>query len=48
MEHWHYDTFRSSWGGGAREFFRFEIGTDGAVSILHAEIEGSVEFVRQR
>lgn len=48
LEHWHYDTFRSSWDGGAREFFRFEIGTDGAVSILHAEIEGSVEFVRRR
>lgn len=50
LEHWHYDTFRSNWAGiaGTREFFRFEIGTDGKVSVLHAEIEGSVEFVRQR
>ena len=49
LEHWHYDTFRVSWGGGAepREFLRFEIGTDGKVAVLHAEIEGSVAFRRQ-
>jgi len=49
LEHWHYDTFRVSWGGGAepREFLRFEIGTDGKVAILHAEIEGSIAFRRQ-
>ena len=49
LEHWHYDTFRALWDGaaGAREFFRFEIGTDAKVAVLHAEIEGSVEFVRQ-
>ena len=49
LERWHYDTFRSTWGGiaGDREFLRFEIGTDGAVAVLHAEIEGSVEFRRR-
>ena len=49
LEHWHYDTFRVSWGGGAepREFLRFEIGTDGKVAVLHAEIEGSIAFRRQ-
>ncbi len=49
LEHWHYDTFRVSWGGGAepREFLRFEIGTDGSVAVLHAEIEGSVAFRRR-
>ncbi|MYE15707.1 MAG: serine hydrolase [Gemmatimonadetes bacterium] len=49
LEHWHYDTFRISWGGGAepREFLRFEIGTDGKVAVLHAEIEGSIAFRRQ-
>ncbi len=49
LEHWHYDTFRVEWGGGAgsREFLRFEIGTDGHVAVLHAEIEGSVAFRRQ-
>ena len=49
LEHWHYDTFRTNWGGiaGDREFFRFEIGTDGKVAVLHAEIEGSVEFRRR-
>ena len=49
LEHWHYDTFRSTWGGiaGQEEFLRFEIGTDGKVAVLHAEIEGSVAFTRQ-
>ena len=49
LEHWHYDTFRSTWGGiaGGEEFLRFEIGTDGKVAVLHAEIEGSVAFTRQ-
>jgi len=49
LEHWHYDTFQVSWGGGAggEEFLRFEIGTDGKVAVLHAEIEGSVAFTRQ-
>ncbi|MXX71539.1 MAG: serine hydrolase [Gemmatimonadetes bacterium] len=49
LEHWHYDTFRVRWGGGAepREFLRFEIGTDGKVAVLHAEIEGSIAFRRQ-
>lgn len=49
LEHWHYDTFRVGWGGGAepREFLRFEIGTDGKVAVLHAEIEGSIAFRRQ-
>ena len=46
LEHWHYDTFRSTWGNipGEHEFLRFEIGTDGKVAVLHAEIEGSVAF----
>ena len=50
LEHWHYDTFRAHWDDAAssQEFFRFEIGTDGQVAVLHAEIEGSVEFPRQR
>jgi len=50
LEHWHYDTFRSAWDGAAnsREFMRFEIGKDGTVAVLHADIEGTVEFVRQR
>ena len=49
LEHWHYDTFRSRWGGvsGQGEMLRFEIGTDGKVAVLHAEIEGSVAFGRQ-
>ena len=49
LEHWHYDTFRVSWEGGAgsEEFLRFEIGTDGKVAVLHAEIEGSVAFTRR-
>lgn len=49
LEHWHYDTFRANWGGGAgsEEFLRFEIGTDGEVAVLHAEIEGSVAFSRR-
>ena len=49
LDHWHYDTFQVSWGGGAepREFLRFEIGTDGKVAVLHAEIEGSIAFRRQ-
>lgn len=49
LEHWHYDTFRSTWAGvaGGEEFLRFEIGTDGKVAVLHAEIEGSVAFARQ-
>ncbi len=49
LEHWHYDTFRVSWGGGAgsEEFLRFEIGTDGKAAVLHAEIEGSVAFVKR-
>ena len=49
LEHWHYDTFRVSWGGGAgsQEFLRFEIGTDGKPAVLHAEIEGSIAFARQ-
>ncbi|MDH3222240.1 MAG: serine hydrolase [Gemmatimonadota bacterium] len=46
LEHWHYDTFRAVWedAGDSKEFMRFEIGTDGAVRAVHAEIEGSVEF----
>ena len=46
LEHWHYDTFRSTWGNipGEHEFLRFEIGTDGKVAVLHAEIEGSIAF----
>ena len=46
LEHWHYDTFRSTWGNipGEHEFLRFEIGTDGEVAVLHAEIEGSIAF----
>ena len=49
LEHWHYDTFRSNWDDIAAEgeFFRFELGTDGKVAALHAEIEGSVAFRRQ-
>ncbi len=49
LEHWHYDTFRVSWGGGAgsEEFLRFEIGTDGTAAVLHAEIEGSIAFTRR-
>lgn len=49
LDHWHFDTFRVTWGGGAgdREFLRFEIGTDGKVAVLHAEIEGSIAFRRQ-
>ena len=49
LEHWHYDTFRADWGGGAgsEEFLRFEIGTDGEVAVLHAEIEGSVAFTKR-
>ena len=49
LEHWHYDTFRANWGGGAgsEEFLRFEIGTDGNVAVLHAEIEGSVAFTKR-
>ncbi len=49
LEHWHYDTFRSTWWGIAdrEEFLRFEIGTDGKAAVLHAEIEGSVAFVKR-
>ena len=49
LEHWHYDTFRSGWGNipGEHEFLRFEIGTDGEVAVLHAEIEGSVAFLKR-
>ena len=49
LEHWHYDTFRSTWGATAdqNEFLRFEIGTDGKVAVLHAEIEGSITFERR-
>ena len=49
LEHWHYDTFRSTWGATAdqNEFLRFEIGTDGKVAVLHAEIEGSIAFARR-
>lgn len=49
LEHWHYDVYRAVWEGstGPGEFFRFEIGNDGKVAALHAEIEGSVEFVRK-
>ncbi len=49
LTHWHYDTFRVRWGGMAEggEFLRFEIGTDGSPTILHAEIEGSIPFRRQ-
>ncbi len=49
LEHWHHDTFRSTWAGIAnpREFLRFEIGTDGKVAVLHAEIEGSIAFTRR-
>ena len=49
LEHWHYDTFRALWDdpSESKEFFRFELGTDGAVQVLHAEIEGSQEFVRR-
>ncbi len=50
LEHWHYDTFRSTWYGMAEqeEFLRFEIGSDGKVAVLHAEIEGSVPFVMRK
>ncbi len=49
LEHWHYDTFRTRWGGAGEggEFLRFEIGSDGKVAVLHAEIEGSVPFRRR-
>lgn len=49
LEHWHYDVYRAVWEGsyGPGEFFRFEIGNDGKVAALHAEIEGSVEFARK-
>ena len=49
LEHWHYDTFRSTWSDpvNPQEFLRFEIGTDGKVAVLHAEIEGSVAFTRR-
>ncbi|MCY3611770.1 MAG: serine hydrolase [Gemmatimonadetes bacterium] len=49
LEHWHYDTFRSTWTDpvNQHEFLRFEIGTDGKVAVLHAEIEGSVAFTRR-
>ena len=48
LEHWHYDTFRSIWGHPeANEFLRFDLGSDGKVASLHAEIEGSVEFKRR-
>lgn len=49
LEHWHYDTFRCAWEGASnsKEFMRFEIGKDGTPTVLHAEIEGTVEFVRK-
>ena len=49
LEHWHYDTFRSNWDDIASEgeFMRFELGTDGRVAMLHAEIEGSQAFTRR-
>lgn len=49
LEHWHYDVYRAVWEGsaGPGEFFRFELGNDGKVAALHADIEGSVEFARK-
>lgn len=49
LEHWHYDVYRAVWEGstGPGEFFRFELGNDGKVTALHAEIEGIVEFARK-
>ena len=49
LEHWHYDTFRAVWDdpSESKEFFRFELGTDGAVQVLHAEIEGPQEFEKR-
>ncbi len=48
LEHWHFDTFRAVWDdpSGDKEFFRFEVGNDGKVAVLHAQIEGSIEFKR--
>lgn len=49
LEHWHYDTFRAHWDdpGEMKEFMRFEIGNDGSVVRLHADIEGTIEFARR-
>lgn len=49
LQHWHFDTFRAMWDdpGESKEFFRFELGTDGSVRALHAEIEGPQEFLKR-
>jgi hypothetical protein len=46
LEHWNYDAFRAVWDNRAlgKTMVRFEMGSDGKVVSLHADLEGPAEF----